>query len=118
MAVSFQDLLDALEFTSFGGSAENRAILCKETGKIYLRSDYSGLDELDEALPDDIEEGENYVVLPDKRELGLGKPLVLDFAREVLPNDLNEAQYIFSRRGAYQKFRDLLAPPKCRSTLV
>ena len=59
-------------------------------------------------LPDDIEDDEKYVAIPDKRELGLGKPLVLDFAREFLPNDFDEVRYIFSKKGAYAKFRALL----------
>ncbi len=42
------------------------------------------------------------------RELGLGKPLALNFAREFLPNDFDEVRYMFSKRGAYQKFRALL----------
>src|SRR3977135_2272400 len=43
-----------------------------------------------------------------KRELGLGKPLVLDFAREFLPGDFDDVSYIFSKRGAYKKFRALV----------
>ncbi|MBR0778539.1 hypothetical protein JQ625_27215 [Bradyrhizobium diazoefficiens] len=50
-----------------------------------------------------------YVALPDKRKLGLGKPLVLDFAREVLPDDFDDVRDAFSRRGAYPKFKALLA---------
>jgi hypothetical protein len=46
--------------------------------------------------------------VPGKRDLDLGKPLALDFAREFLPNDFDEVRYIFSKRGAYQKFRTLL----------
>jgi hypothetical protein len=34
--------------------------------------------------------------------------LVLDFAREFLPDDFDEVSYIFSRKGAYSKFRALL----------
>lgn len=34
--------------------------------------------------------------------------MALDFAREFLPNDFDEVRYIFSKRGAYQKFRTLL----------
>jgi hypothetical protein len=33
---------------------------------------------------------------------------VLDFAREFLPDDFDEVRYIFSKRGAYQKFKALL----------
>jgi hypothetical protein len=106
MAAKFQDLLDAVEFASFG---ETQAIMCRETGQIYWRSDFSGIDEPDEPLPDDIDNGEKYIAIPDKRELGLGKPLALAFAREFLPNDFDEVRYFFSRRGAYRRFRNLLA---------
>jgi hypothetical protein len=34
---------------------------------------------------------------------------VLDFAREFLPDDFDDVRYFFSRRGAYPKFKDLLA---------
>ena len=37
-----------------------------------------------------------------RKALGLGKPLALDFAREFLPDDLDEVRYIFSKRGAYR----------------
>jgi hypothetical protein len=51
---------------------------------------------------------EKYVQLPDKRELDLGKPLVLDFVREVLPEDFDDVRDMFRRRGAYARFKDLL----------
>ncbi|HEV7877539.1 hypothetical protein [Bradyrhizobium sp.] len=110
MPTGFEDILFAFEFVSSDGS--NEALLCKRTGKVYWRSELSGLDEIGEELPDDIEKDENYVAIPGKRELDLGKPLVLDFAREFLPNDFDEVRYIFGRRGAYQKFRALLTRRK------
>jgi len=104
MPISFQEILDALEFVSMdGGLGEHWAVLCRQTGKIYWRSEFSDLDELNDELPDDIDDDEKYVAIPNKRELGLGKPSVLDFAREFLPNDFNEIRYIFSKRGAYPK---------------
>jgi hypothetical protein len=110
MPVSFQQILEAFEFVSMGsGPGEHQAILCRRTGKIYWHSEFSDLDELNDELPDDVEDDEKYVTIPDKRELGLGKPLVLDFAREFLPNDFDEVRYIFDKRGAYSKFRSLLA---------
>jgi len=110
MPVSFQQILEAFEFVSMGGGpGEHQAVLCRQTGKIYWHSEFSDLDELNDELPDDIEDEKKYVTIPDKRELGLGKPLVLDFAREFLPNDFDEGRYIFGKRGAYSKFRALLA---------
>ncbi len=108
MPISFQEILDALESVGTDILGEHQAILCRRTGKIYWRSESSELDELNDELPDDIEDDEKYVAIPDKRELGLGKPLVLDFAREFLPDDFDEVRYIFSKKGAYAKFRALL----------
>jgi hypothetical protein len=110
MPADFQDILFAFEFVSGDGS--NEALLCRRTGKIYWRSPLSGLDEIEGELPDSIEGDENYIVIPHKRELGLGKPLVLDFAREFLPKDFDDVRTMFSKRGAYQKFRTLLIKRK------
>jgi hypothetical protein len=106
MAVSFRDLLDAFEAVSFeSGFGENAAYLCRETGKILLQF---ANDEDSEELPEDIEDGDKYIPIPDKRELDLGKPLVLAFAREFLPDDYHKVREMFSRRGAYGRFNDLL----------
>lgn len=104
MPVSFKDILDAYEFVSFGGTGEHQAFLCKQSGKIYLHSDLS--DELDE-LPEDID-SDKYIQIPDKKDLELGKPLVLEFARQFLRADLDKVRQIFSSRGAYARFKDLL----------
>ncbi len=107
MPVKFTEMLDAFEFVGVN-SGEHEAYVCTQTGKIYWHVESLGLDDPDNELPDDIEEGTKYVAIPDKRTLGLGKSLALDFAREFLPNDLDQVEFIFSKRGAYQKFKDLL----------
>lgn len=38
-----------------------------------------------------LHDSEKYVQIPNKRELDLGKPLVLDFAGQFLPDDFDEA---------------------------
>lgn len=106
MPADFQEILLGYEFVS-SDTGLNRALVCRQTGKVFWHSEFSDLGELDE-LPDDIEDEEKYISIPDKRELGLGKPMVLDFAREFLPDDFDEVRYMFSRRGAYKKFRTLL----------
>jgi hypothetical protein len=105
MPVSFKDIQDAFEFVNGGSMGEHQAFLCKQSGTIYWHSEH--LDDLDE-LPDDVDDDEKYVPIPDKRELDLGKPLVLDFARQFLPSDFDEARRIFSKKGAYARFKDLL----------
>jgi len=104
MAVSFSDLQLAFEFVSSGGMGENEAYLDRRSGKIYWHSEFG---DNDEELPDDID-NEKYIAIPDKRELDLGKPLVLDFAREFLPDDYDEVRHIFSRGGAYRRYKNLL----------
>ena len=104
MAVSFSDLQLAFEFVSSGEMGENEAYLDRQSGKIYWHSEFG---EIDEELPDDID-NEKYIAIPDRRELDLGKPLVLEFAREFLPDDYDEVRHIFNRRGAYRRYKDLL----------
>jgi hypothetical protein len=104
MSVSFSDLQLAFEFVSSGGMGENEAYLDRQSGKIYWHSEFG---ENGEELPDDID-NEKYIAIPDRRELDLGKPLVLDFAREFLRDDYDEVRHIFSRRGAYRRYKDLL----------
>lgn len=105
MAVNFSELLDAFEFVNSVGSGENTAYLCKETGKIYWHSDW--LDDVEE-LPDDFEDSAKYITIPDKRELDLGMPLVLSFARRHLPDDYDKVRQFFVRSGAYGRFKGLL----------
>jgi hypothetical protein len=104
MPISFSDLQLAFEFVSSGGMGENEAYLDRQSGKIYWHSEFG---DNDEELPDDIDD-EKYIAIPGKIELDLGKPLVLDFAREFLPDDYGEVCHIFSRRGAYRRYKDLL----------
>ena len=96
MPVSFSDVQLAFEFVSSGGMGENEAYLDRQSGKIYWHSEVG---DNDEELPDDIDD-EKYISIPDKRELNLGKPLALDFAREFLADDYDEVRQIFSRRVA------------------
>ena len=95
MPVSFSELQCAFEFVSSGGMGENEAYLDRRSGKIYWHSEFG---DNDKELPDGIDD-EKYTAIPDKRELDLGKPLVLDFAREFLPEDYDEVRRIFSRRA-------------------
>ena len=110
MPVSLNDLRDAFEFVCAGGGGEHQAFLCKQSGKLYCHSEL--YDDLD-ILPDDIDDSEKFLPIPDKKELGLGKPLALDFARELLPDDFDDVRQFFSRRGAYARFKDLLHRRAC-----
>src|ERR1700739_2952118 len=105
MPISFRELQEAFEFVSAASGGEHQAFLCTRSGKIYCHSELA--DDLD-PLPDDIDDPGKFLPLPDKRDLDLGKPLALDFARQFLPADFNDVRQIFSRKGAYARFKDLL----------
>jgi Uncharacterised protein family (UPF0158) len=108
--VNFEELLDAFEFVSFGEQYSHEGYIDLETGRIHTRSDRDDLEEEegDETWPElDDDEG-RFIQIPDKLEPDLGKPLVLRFASEQLPEHADRIRAIFSKRGAYARFKDLL----------
>jgi hypothetical protein len=104
MVINFKDIEEAFDFVSFGDMYDHQAFLDKETGKIYWHSEVA--DDLEE-LPEDIDD-EKYIEIPHKKELDLGKNLVLDFASQFLPDEYEEVESIFRRKGAYSNFKELL----------
>jgi hypothetical protein len=102
MRVAWTKLLDAFEFISMSGEFGGSAWVSRETGAVFWHSD--GLDE----LPEDIDDEDKYLELPSPRDLDLGKRLVMRFAADRLNDRYDEVAYIFSRSGAYRKFRALL----------
>lgn len=105
MPVSWSDMQNAFEFASTGQPSENEAYLCKQTAEFLWHTEFG--DEID-AIPDDIGDEEKYIRIPHKKELDLGKPLVFAFAAEFLPADFDEVRLIFSKKGAYGRFKTLL----------
>ncbi|MBH5388428.1 hypothetical protein [Bradyrhizobium diversitatis] len=109
MPVKFGDIIQAFEFADVSGGMGS-ATPSSAGRKIYYQFDDDTLQELeDDQLPDDIDDETKYLRIPNTRDLDLGKPLVIAFVREFLPDDLDEVRYFFSKRGAYQKFKALLS---------
>ena len=103
--VDWDELQNTFEFASLEEVGSHEAVLCRKTGKfLWLTEQFDGADE----WPDDADDEEKYLAIPHKKELDLGKPLVFAFAEEYLPNDFDEIQRIFRKRGAYARFKDLL----------
>jgi hypothetical protein len=71
------------------------------------RSAAADVDEIGDDLPEGAEDDPNYIAIPRKQVLSLGKALALDFAREFLPKDYEDVRDMFGRRGAYRNFRAL-----------
>lgn len=107
MSIKFSEIEDAFFLVSSASMYTNRAILFKESGKIFFQSDYfeeAGLDE----IPDEILENEDCIEIPHKNILDLGKNLVFEFVEEHLPGDSERVRNIFRRKGAYGRYKDLL----------
>ena len=103
--VKFDDLLAAYEWVSSSSPAENEAFVSRITGNVHWSSSMA---DLDEELPEDIENGSIYVSVPHKYDLDLGKNLVLTFAEEQLADSYETVSSLFRQRGAYGEFKDLL----------
>ena len=73
MPVTLSDLLDGFLWADARSGFEFRAYICRQTGKIYYHTDYDS-GEIEEPLPDDIEDTEKFLPIPDKYGLDLGKP--------------------------------------------
>ena len=105
MPIKFSDIEDAFFFVSMGEMYMNSAILCIETGQIFYISDFGDSDE----LPEDIDDApDKYIDIPHKNELDLGKSLVLEFSAMHLPDNFEQINSFFHKKGAYSKFKNLL----------
>jgi hypothetical protein len=58
--------------------------------------------------PEDIDDGEKYIDLPSPRDPDVGRPLVMRFVAERLDEHYDNVEAIFSRKGAYRRFKDFL----------
>lgn len=102
--IKFRELQDAFFFVGSDSYGMHRAVLNKETGKIYYQSELGDLDEISEA---DI----NWDVcmeIPHKNDLDLGRELVFDFVNDFIPGEFDRVWGFFHGRGAYARFKDLL----------
>ncbi len=104
-AVRLDDLEMAFEYVSSGGPMEYEAYLSLETGTIHYHSEYG---EIEQPLPDDVDNEDKYILIPQKRYFGLGKRLALSFTEQFLPKHLDSVTAIFKRSGAFPRFKQLL----------
>jgi len=103
--VTYEEISSAFEFVASGAPMEHSAYISLDTGQIYWASELASLDE---ALPDDLDTSDRYLVVPHKTELDLGKNLALRFAAQELPDSYEQVASIFRSKGAYGRFKQLL----------
>ena len=98
---------DALMFASAGGYGEGSAILDRQSGKTYYRSDCLDMDEIDQ-LSDEDYDPKVHIHTPHKNDLDLGRNLVFEFVEQFIPEQDDKVGRIFSRKGAYSRYKDFL----------
>jgi len=103
--VKFDDLLAAYQWAS-SSPDDSQAFVSRVTGNVHWSSSTM---ELEEDLPEDIDDGSIYVPVPNKHDLNLGKSLALAFADEQIPDVYQTVTNFFRQRGAYGRFKDFLA---------
>jgi len=102
--VKFTDIRDAFFFVSSEGYGFHSAVLNRETGRLYYRSEIGDLDEITDADLD----LDACIDIPHRNDLGLSQELVFEFVADHLPDEYGRTQQIFRKRGAYGRFKDLL----------
>ncbi len=102
--MNYSEIEDAFLFVSSAPPFEHEAYLNKETGEFYYVSALGDSDE----LPDDLEESDKYISIPHKNDLDLGRDLVFAFVSANLSDEYGKVRGIFSGRGAYARYKDLL----------
>ncbi len=103
MQVDLDDLEMAMEFVSGDLSFGAEAYLNMQSGKIH----YIG-DGIEEVVPEDIADSDNYLCIPSKHDLGLGRKMVLEFVSRELPDEYSLVSDYFSQKGAFGKFKNRL----------
>ena len=102
--MTYDTLEEAFLFVSGAAPCEHTAVVHRKTGETFYASLMAGYDE----LPEDLDESDDYIGIPHKNDLDLGKPLAMEFVRSRCPEEIDRVLTIFSRRGAYGRFKDLL----------
>jgi hypothetical protein len=105
VTVDFFDLLFGFAFVNADVSPDNRACIGLLTGQVHVVAPELGIDE---EVPEDFGDPALYVAIPSRRELSLGRDLVLSFVAKFAPDDVATVHEYFSRRGAYPRYRELL----------
>jgi len=102
--MTYEIIEEAFFFVSGAQPYERDAVVNRVTGEAFYASDMAGYDE----IPEDAEDSDDYIWIPHKHDLDLGKPLVIDFILSSSPDLYDDVLGIFRRKGAYGRFKGLL----------
>lgn len=105
MRLKYTDIAEAVFFVSDAHLMDHAAVICRSTGEICLSTEDGEIDQ----IPEEVYESDEWVAVPEFRDIGCGSNLVHEFIASYAPREAEEVQRIFHRPGAYGRFKDLLA---------
>ena len=108
MTVKYFKVEMAFDWVSSGPPCENCAYIHRKTGQTFYSSEMTG----ESDIPEEAYEDDDYLEVPHKNDLDRGQRLVQRFIDREAPQLAGEVDRIFSRRGAYARYKNLLAKHK------
>ena len=103
-ALAYETVEEAFFFVSGDQPYMHTAVVNLVTGEAFYASEMAGTDD----IPEEAEDNDDYLWIPHKHDLDLGKPLVMDFVLSRCPDLYEQVTGIFRRKGAYGRFKYLL----------
>jgi hypothetical protein len=100
----YEDIEFLFDYVGMAPRFERSAYLNRRTGESYLTSELGDSDD----LPDDLDENDDYLWIPHRNDLDLGRNLVFAFVEQRLSSAIERVYGFFQSAGAYGRFRDLL----------
>jgi len=85
--INFDDLELAFLYVNSDADFDKYAVVHRKTGEFFYQSDFTGTDE----FPEDVE-SDDYIEIPDKNDLNLGRTLVFDFCRSLSPGTVGQSE--------------------------
>lgn len=104
MKVKFRAVDDAYTVANAGKYGDITILLDKAGGTFYSQPN----NDEDVKIPAEIRDSVHVIPLPNKNDLDLGTKLVFRFIREVFPAGNDKVSEIFTRRGAYGRYKKWL----------
>ncbi len=103
--MKYNDLVEAFYFSSADMNSDNIAYISRRTGQTYRYSSESEINE----LPRDVRFNDDYIQIPSRNALELGRDLVWHFVAKECPRYKETVRAYFKTRGPYKRYKLLLS---------
>ncbi len=102
--MNYNEIEEAFNFMSHGYYGDHMAMVCRSTGTVC----WCTADGENDDIPEEAYESDDWITVPDFKDLRCGQNLVFDFVDERIPADIAQIHSMFRKSGAYARYKDLL----------